>query len=264
MGAPRSLRVATYNLFEGGLDRDPVPGRREDDSRLQEQVAVLASLDLDLIGLQEARWGKDGSERARRIARRLGMSYCFVGPSNFYSLDLAVFVRESDDIAVAGTEHLLGPPWVHGLTNVTLQVGGRPEPLHFLVGHSAPSSPTTRLAEAEMATVHRHLDAIYVADFNAAAIGEEPGDTVALSHKAAQKFDTRPAEELVAAGFRDVGADWGDSTPTVGYTGRGVAYRCDRIHTTLPSEGITGYGVVLEGDGLSDHRAVWAEFTVGG
>ncbi|RFS82198.1 endonuclease/exonuclease/phosphatase family protein [Actinomadura spongiicola] len=263
MGAPRTIRVATYNLFQGGLDRDPGPGQGKDDSRLQEQVAILGSLGLDLIGLQEAQWGIGGWDRAREIARRLGMSYCFVGPSNFYNFDLAVFVRESDDVTVAGTEHLLGPPWVHGLTNVKLEVAGRPEPLHFLVGHSAPSSPTTRLAEAEMATVHRHLDAIYVADFNAAAIGEEPGATGTLSHKAAQKFDTRPAEELGAAGFHDVGAHWGDSTPTVGYTGRGLAYRCDRIHTTLPTEWITGYGVVLEGDGLSDHRAVWAEFTVG-
>jgi hypothetical protein len=121
-----------------------------------------------------------------------------------------------------------------------------------------------RLAEAEMAAVHRHLDAIYVADFNAAAVGDAPDTTGVSELKAARKLDTLPAEELAAAGFRDVGAHLRDFTPTVGHADGGLAYRCDRIHTTLPVGWITGYGVVRDADGLSDHRAVWAEFTVGG
>ncbi|GAA4238417.1 hypothetical protein GCM10022254_54270 [Actinomadura meridiana] len=263
MGSP-TIRVATYNLFEGGLDGIGDDRGRVGDSRLREQVELLESLDLDLIGLQEAGWGEDGPELARRVARELRMSYCFVGRSPFYRLDLAVFVRESTAVTVVGAEYLHGPPWVHGLANIEMRVAGHPRPMHFLVGHSAPSSPTMRLAEAEMAAVHRHLDAIYVADFNAAAIGDTPDTTGISALKAARKLDTLPARELAAAGFRDVGADWGDFTPTVGHTNGGLAYRCDRIHTTLPAEWTTDYGVVLDGDKLSDHRAVWAEFRIGG
>ncbi|GAA4241925.1 hypothetical protein GCM10022254_72740 [Actinomadura meridiana] len=259
---PITIRVATYNLREGGLDGGGPDRGHGADSRLRDQVALLASLDLDLIGLQEARWGQGKHERARQIARELGTSYHFVGRSNFYRLDLAVFVRENDDLTVERTEHLHGPPWVHGLTNTRLRVAGRPRPLHFLVGHSAPSSPATRLAEAEMATVHRHLDAIYVADFNAVAINDAPDTTGLDPYKVAKKLDTLPAGELAAAGFHDVGAHWGDPTPTVGHGDHKIAYRADRIHTTVPDEWITGYGVECGADDLSDHRPAWAEFTI--
>ncbi|WP_433464047.1 hypothetical protein [Spirillospora sp. CA-128828] len=261
MPPPVKVRACTYNLREGGLDGPA--GKPRDESRLQEQIALLASLDLDLIGLQEANWGSgsDAEDRLARVAEQLGMRWSLLGRSNLYGCHLAALVRESDNLTVEDAEHLTGSPWVHTLLNVTLRVAGRPRPLHFLVGHSAPSSPAMRLAEAEMATVHKHLDVIYVADFNAAALTDDPDTTGIDPVKALQKLDTRPARTLAGAGLSDVGALMNDPTPSVGHDDDKLTYRCDRIHTTLPPEWITGYGVVPNADDLSDHRAVWAEFT---
>lgn len=261
--APVIIRVGTYNLFEGGLpnldDRDDSSG--VDDSRLREQIALLASLNLDVLGLQEATWREHSTDLADFVADELGMTWRYVGRSNFYGCDLATFVRESDHLTVKGVTHLTGPPFVHGLTNVTLATHGHPRPVHVLNGHSAPSSPTTRQAEAEMVTVHRHLDVIYLADTNAAAIGDTPNTSGLDPNKVAKKLNTAPAEQLAAAGFHHIGHQ--DPTPTVGHDEDKLAYRCDRIHTTLPIEWITGYGVELGGDHLSDHRPTWAEITFG-
>ncbi|WP_132158968.1 hypothetical protein [Actinomadura sp. 7K507] len=133
--------------------------------------------------------------------------------------------------------------------------------MHILNGHSAPSSPTTRKAEAEMITVHRRLDVVYMADTNARAIGDTPDTSGLDPNKVTKKLDLAPAKELAAAGFHHIGHQ--DPTPTVGHGDDKLAYRCDRIHTTLPAEWITGYGVEFGGDHLSDHRPVWAEITFG-
>lgn len=275
---PLTFRVGTYNLFEGGLAN--LAGHNQpgdigvpdlDDSRLRKQIGLLPRHNFDVIGLQEATWGVHSPELEKRVAAELGMRWSFVGRSNFYGCDLAAFVRTNDNLTVEHVEHLTGPPFVHGLTNVTIRIKGRRRPVHVLVGHSAPSSPGVRLHEAEMITVHRDLDVIYLHDANAAAIDDNPDTTGLDPYKTAKKLDTAPAQELDAAGFRDVGHLWKDPTPTVGHGapneeggGDKLAYRCDRILTTLPAEWITGYGVELGGDDLSDHRAVWAEFTIGG
>ncbi|MGH8966891.1 MAG: hypothetical protein ACRDXB_16390 [Actinomycetes bacterium] len=272
---PLTIRVGGYNTFEGGLanlaDHDGPddfgrPGL--DDSRLRKQLALLSRHNLDVLGVQEAKWGVHSPDLAAFVAAELGMSWWFVGPSPFYGCDLAAFVRTGDHLLVEKATHLPGAPFVHGLIDVKLRIAGHPRPVHFLVGHSAPSSPGVRLLEAQMVTVQRRLDVIYGADFNAAALGETPDTTGLDPYKVAKKLDTRPAEELAAAGFHDVGHTRGDRTPTVGHGtpgdgGDNLAYRCDRILTTLPTACITGYGVELGGDDLSDHRAVWAEFTIG-
>ncbi|MFC4049043.1 endonuclease/exonuclease/phosphatase family protein [Actinomadura syzygii] len=271
MPEPTTIRVATCNLFEGGLDGDDPEHFSRDDSRLRQQVEVLASLKLDLIGIQEATWGMLDDNRLDGVATDLGMPWRYLGRSNLYGCNLATLIRTGDNkITVKDYTHLTGPPFVHGLTNVTFIIAGHPRTVHFLVGHSAPSSPTMRLAEAETATVHRHHDLIYVADFNAAALDDDPDTTGIDKATARGKLDKRPAETLAAAGFHDVGGVLGDRTPTVGHRtpnedddAAKLAYRCDRIYTTLPTETVTGYGVELGGDALSDHRIVWAEFTLG-
>ncbi|MFC4054084.1 hypothetical protein ACFOY4_30700 [Actinomadura syzygii] len=268
---PTTLRVATYNLHAGGLDGDDPEHFSRDDSRLRRQVELLASLNLDLIGLQDASWGMFGDNRLDNVAADLGMSWRFLGRSNFYGCNLATLIRRGDKISVGDRDvtHLTGPPFAHGLTHVTLTIAGHPRPVHVLVGHCAPSSATIRLAEAETATAHRHDDLIYLADFNAAAVDDDPDTTGIDNATAGSKLDKRPAETLAAAGFHDVGHIVGDPTPTTGHRAPNqddgaLALRSDRIYTTLPTKTITGYGVELGGDALSDHRIVWAEFTLGG
>ncbi|TYB47811.1 hypothetical protein [Actinomadura chibensis] len=271
---PTTLRVATYNLHTGGLDGDDPEHFSRDDSRLRQQVDLLASLDLDLIGLQEATWGMFADERLDGVAADLGMSWRFLGRSSFYGRNLATLIRVGDKITVGARDvaHLTGPPFVNGLTDVTLTIAGHPRPVHLLVGDCAPSSATIRLAEAETATAHRHHDLIYLADFTAAALDDDPDTTGTDNATARSKLDKRPAETLAAAGFHDVGHIKGDRTPTTGHRAPNqhqhqhqhrdaLALRSDRIYTTLPTETITGYGVELGGDALSDHRIVWAEFT---
>ncbi|MEU4827746.1 endonuclease/exonuclease/phosphatase family protein [Actinomadura sp. NPDC023710] len=261
-----TIRVGSYNLFEGGLGSldDPGGHRNQDDpdfSRLREQVALLKRLDLDLLGLQEATWGPHSRSLADFVADELDMPWRFVGPSNFYGCDLAAFVKVSDHLDYENVTHLTGPPFVHGLTNVKLRIEGFSVPAHFLVGHSAPSSPGTRLLEAEMVTVHSGQPVIYVADFNAAATDDDPDTTGLPPYKTSKKLIKAPAQELAAAGFHDIGHLCRDRTPTVGHLEDKLAYRADRICATLPPALITDYGVVDTGDHLSDHRIVWAELT---
>ncbi|MGP4029699.1 hypothetical protein [Actinomadura sp. 3N407] len=261
MPEPLKVRVGTYNMFEGGLNGD---GEHQDDARLTEQISMLAPLHLDLLGLQEATWGAGSATRIRHVAQMLGMSWHTVARSNFYGCDIAVLVRESDSLKVTRKHHLTGSPFTHAHVDVELYVAQWHRRVHFMVGHLSPSSPTMRRAEAELVGVYRNLDLIYVADFNAAALDDDPDTTGIDPLKIARKCDRAPAEELAAAGFCDVASHLGDRTPTVGHGDDKLAYRCDRIYTTLPRDSIHGYGVVQEQRPLSDHRPVWAEFVLGG
>ncbi|QFG22864.1 endonuclease/exonuclease/phosphatase family protein [Actinomadura sp. WMMB 499] len=255
-----TLRVGTYNLRDGGLDG---ASAARNDARLKAQLTMLATLRLDLLGLQEAKWGSHGHVRLEQVARWLGMTWKCLVRSNFHGCDIAVLVREGDGIAVTRERHLIGPPFTHAHADVELQIAGRTRPVRFMVGHAAPSSPTLRLAEAELIGVYRNIDVVYAADFNAAALNEDPDVQGVDPLHVARKLDTRPAEELQASGFIDIGAHLGDRTPTVGHTRSDrLAYRCDRIYTTLPRGSITGHRVVQEHRPLSDHRPVWAELTL--
>jgi endonuclease/exonuclease/phosphatase family metal-dependent hydrolase len=80
--------------------------------------------------------------------------------------------------------------------------------------------------------------------------------------KIRRKHDTRAAEAL-AEYMTDAAAHLGDATPTVGHRRQDrLAYRCDRIYTTLPPETITGYEVIREDNPESDHRPVIATLTL--
>ena len=74
-----------------------------------------------------------------------------------------------------------------------------------------------------------------------------------------RKLDRGAAFALEDAGFLDVGTHVNDLTPTVGHASE-LAYRCDRIYTTLPAQTITGYEVITTADADSDHRPVMVRF----
>jgi endonuclease/exonuclease/phosphatase family metal-dependent hydrolase len=133
--------------------------------------------------------------------------------------------------------------------------------------HLAPSSPAHRLVEAEaLALIAKDNRVIAGGDWNAvpAADPDPPLDGVDARH-ARRKLDRSAAQAIEGAGFTDVAAHLGDRTPTVGHVGPDrLAYRSDRIYTTLPPAAITGCQVVTEDEPASDHRPVIATFRLAG
>jgi endonuclease/exonuclease/phosphatase family metal-dependent hydrolase len=134
------------------------------------------------------------------------------------------------------------------------------QPLHLVSTHLAPSSPSIRLAEAEA--------------FGLLA-GDEPviagGDWKCRARRRSRANCGCGAAAAQARSERRHRAGRGriprcrrpcrGPTPTVGHFGPDkLAYRCDRLYTTLPAETITGYRVLTEVDAESDHRPVIAAF----
>lgn len=116
--------------------------------------------------------------------------------------------------------HEQGPPYWHAVARVTVEVTGF-GPLHLVSAHLAPSSPTQRLIEAEALTlIAKDGWVIAGGDWNAvpAADPDPPLGGVDTGH-ARRKLDRAAAQAIEEAGFTDVAAHLGDTTPTVGHFG---------------------------------------------
>lgn len=252
------LTFGSCNLEHGGLDGG-------DDARLRRQLALLAGARADAWALQECRGWTGDAYRALFLAEReLGMRG-FLARSSRHGCDLAVFVREAAAIRVTGQEHEEGPPWWHAVACVVTEVAGFGL-LRLASAHLAPSAPTLRLIEAEaFALIARKGPVIAGGDWNAVpAQGPPPATDGIHPGKARRKLDARPAQDL-AEYLTDAAGAVGDHAPTVGHTPAGkLAYRCDRVYTTLPVHAITGYQVIHEDNPESDHRPVVATFTLDG
>ena len=251
----RLLTVGTWNIKNGGIDDNG------DETRLNRQVDVMgAHPDVDVWAIQEAKgWGANGRQILHGVAAVLEMPGRYLIPSNHHGCDLAFLVRERNGLWVKRERHDTATPWWHALAHIELHVEGMP--VHVMNVHLAPSSPATRLAEAESFGLFRDWPAIALGDFNVVPAGPLPdlGD-IPDTDKVHRKLDQRPAQAIEDAGFRDVGAVLGDTTPTVGHAKPGaLAYRCDRIVTTLPPSTFSSFEV-LHVDDLSDHRPVIATF----
>jgi endonuclease/exonuclease/phosphatase family metal-dependent hydrolase len=231
-GEDMTLTFATWNLLEGGLDAAGI------DTRLRRQLAVLAALQPTVVALQECKyWDRNYFRIFHRAEQLLGLRG-YLSPSAHHGCHLAVFIREGAGLQVMEQRHEHGHPYWHGAARIVVAADGYLQPLHLVSTHLAPSSPSIRLAGAE-------------------AFGLLAGDGPVIAGG-----DYRSAAiALEEAGFLDVGAHAGDPTPTVGHFGPDkLAYRCDRLYTTLPAETITGYRVLTEVDAESDHRPVIAAF----
>jgi endonuclease/exonuclease/phosphatase family metal-dependent hydrolase len=252
-----NLAFGSYNLEHGGLDSG-------DDARLRRQLAVLAGAQVDVWALQECNgWSADGHRALFLAERELGMRG-FLARSSHHGCDLAVLVRESAGIRVTGyTEE--GPPYWHAVAVLAVQVQGFGA-LRLASAHLAPSAPSLRLAEAEAFALIAEKGAVIAGgDWNAVPLGDPAPDTDGIDPgKARRKLDSRAAGAL-AEHLTDVAAHLGDTTPTVGHTRNDkLAYRCDRVYTTLPAAAITGYRVIHEDVPESDHRPVVATFALNG
>ena len=135
--------------------------------------------------------------------------------------------------------------------------------MSLVSAHLAPSSPAIRLAEAEtLGLLVKDGLVIAAGDWNAAPAAGTCFPPAGVSPaQARRKLDRRAACAIEEAGFTDVGARAGSLTPTVGYGEPGqLAYRCDRIYTTLPAQAIAGFEVITDAEPESDHRPVVAVF----
>ena len=252
----------TYNLLNGGLDDGS-------DKRLLRQLTLLADVDADCWALQESKgWrGESADYRVFHLAERVLRMRGFLVPSAHHGCDLALFVRESAGLRVIRQRHEQGPPYWHAVARLEVEADGIPGPLYLISAHLAPSSPVIRLAEAEaFALLAKDGPVIAGGDWNAvpAADPDPPADGAGPGH-VRRKLDRTAARAIEEAGFTDVAAYLGDPAPTVGHIGPDrLAYRCDRIYTTLPPATITGYQVVTEDEPASDHRPVIATFRLPG
>lgn len=244
------LVVGSYNLLGGGIDNG-------DDDRLRRQLGLLRSLDVDVAGVQEAKWWeRDGNRLLHFAEQELGLRG-YLAPSSSDGCHLVLFIRESR-IRVVRERHRIGPPYWHGLARLEVRVEGFPHRLDLVNAHLAPSSPTLRLAEAETFQLLKKHPTIAVGDWNAApAEGVDPPlEGLDVDH-ARRKLDRRAAKAIEAAGFIDVGAHLRDDTPTVGYARADrLAYRCDRGYVNLPGETVIAHKVIGNTTDLSDHCPV--------
>lgn len=247
-----NLTFVTWNIRSGGID----DGR---DERLRRQMELLAGLGPSVVALQECKNWDLPNFRAFHLAERLLGLRGYLGRSAHHGCHLAVFIRESAGLRVTEQRHEHGDPWWHGVACVVVEAAGLPRPLQLSSCHLAPASPARRLAEAEsFALIQDRGLLIAGGDWNALPAGDpEPQSPAAGRWR--RKLDRGAAEALEETGLLDVGAHAGDTTPTVGHAD-GLAYRCDRIYTTLPARAITGYQVITAAGTDSDHRPVLAGF----
>jgi endonuclease/exonuclease/phosphatase family metal-dependent hydrolase len=260
------LTVGTWNLH-GGDDWD--------EGRLRQQLRVMAQYpEVDVWALQEAtRWAEQGHRLLHQAAYQLGMGARFLISSNHDGCDLAILVRERGPaLRVVRERHDRAGCWWHALGHVQLVVGEAD--VHLLNVHLAPASPSARTREAEAFSLFRRWPVIAAGDFNAWPADDPLPSREALpeADKVHRKLDRRAAKMIKAAGFRDVAAVLGDRTPTVGHGGDpdSLAYRCDRIVSTLPPTAYLRYEVVRIDQyaqpgqpALSDHCPVIAAFRLG-
>lgn len=232
------LRFVYWNLEKGALDGD-------DDQRLDQVLDLVAAERADVVNFGEARWSergnRDGNRRLHTVAQRLGMTARFRVPSQYYECDMAMLVRE-DKLHVVAERHEFGPPWFHALGRLETVVHGFGR-ADLVVYHFAPSMKRRRADEAEgFRLLGKQVPVIGTGDNNARAIRDKVNPDAFRGDKE-HKLDVKPARILAKAGFRDIGADYDDLSPTVGWR-NGRTYRCDRGYHNIPGVKITYYRVI--------------------
>jgi endonuclease/exonuclease/phosphatase family metal-dependent hydrolase len=248
------LTFVTWNIRDGGTDAG-------DDARLRRQMALLAAIRPSAVAIQECKhWDRDNYRTLHLAEHLLGMRG-FLALSSHHGCHLAVFIREDAGLRVAEQRHELGHPYWHAVARVIALARGLP--LHLVSAHLAPSSPALCLIEAEaFGLIAKDGLVIAGGDWNAmpAADPDPPLDGTGTGH-ARRKLDRSAARAIEEAGFTDVAAYLGNQAPTVGHTRADtLAFRCDRVYSTLPRAAITGYRVITEDPPTSDHRPVVATF----
>lgn len=264
-----SLRVATYNLLNGGHDGD-------DPRRLYEALEVLREASADVVMLQEARgFDRDGARLLFEVERQLGLrGQLALAPHT--GQNTAVFLAPRIELHSFTVDAV---HFHHAAAFAAVAVPGLTPELTLASVHLSPISPSARLAEAG------HLAGLGAPDRWTIVAGDcnspgpqdpEPGDWKSLpTHfrvryldDAGQSSDRRALSLLAAAGFSDVADELGQSAeptvPTRGYPDvEFVDFRADHVLASPPLAGrATSHRVLKEErtHRASDHYPVVVEF----
>jgi endonuclease/exonuclease/phosphatase family metal-dependent hydrolase len=252
------LAFGTYNFEFGGID-DGNP------SRLRRQLTMLDDVQADVWAFQEcSNWQDPRTRTLALVEEALDMRGYLARSNRGPRCDIAVFVRETSGIRVIEQRHEETPPYWHGVAHVIAEIEGYGL-IRFASAHLAPSTPELRVIEAEafalIAEKNELGRLIAGGDWNAFPASAADTDNTGIHPgKIRRKNDTRAAAALDEY-MTDTGAHLGVTTPTVGHRRADtLAYRCDRVYTTLPPEAITGSQVIHEDSPESDHRPAVATF----
>ncbi|MEU1883455.1 endonuclease/exonuclease/phosphatase family protein [Streptosporangium sp. NPDC020072] len=232
-----TLRVATYNL--GSAKHDG--GAHE---RVLPQLELLAGLGADVVAVQAAKnFHEDGLRMVYEAERILGMRAVLV-ESAHDDCHLLTLVR-TDRVRIINEHNEQGDPFWHAAAGLHCEIDGK----LVLIGHThlAPFSHLKRAMEAPTlkAILKGSENVIMMGDWNSA-----PDNHPALEGLADGKDDVTPDREMRALGLHDVGAVWGDHTPTVHWDSP-KGHRANRIYTSLlpkenPRMGVIAYRVVTD------------------
>jgi len=263
MTAEATLRVATCNLHEGGLDAG-MPG-----PRWNQHMQRLSELSLDVLFVQELHgWEREGGALLFAAEEQLDMRGLFA-PAPMVDCHLGIFIR-AGRIRPKRWDLRYSPMAWHAYAQATLTMVGLATPLTAVSVHLSPWSPEQRLIETAVIAqnVGKARWGIAAGDFNAVPPGdpEPPWDRMpqrkqaqAITTDGAVQADRRPGQRLSAAGLVDAArahaAATGGGDPPI----TGEHFRNDQIWTT-PTIGVKHVEAV--NTGLSDHRLVVAELEV--
>lgn len=253
------LTFGTYNLEFGGFDNGS-------DARLRRQLKMLAELNADVWAFQECSdWAAQRTPTQGLVEEALGMRGFLAPSGRGPGGDLGIFIREPSGIRMSMRWHE-GHPYHHGVAHIVCTMKGY-GPIRFASAHLSPASPTKRLEEAEVFQLLAEKDhlgpLIAGGDWNARAVDDPEPVTEGINPGKARRKKDRRAAEALSEYMTDTGWLLNDTTPTVGHTREdNLAYRADRIYTTLPADSITRCQVIHEDNPESDHRPVTATFTL--
>ncbi|MFD7763590.1 endonuclease/exonuclease/phosphatase family protein [Streptomyces microflavus] len=215
------LRVGSYNVMDGGGER------------WAEQMELLASLDLDVLGIQEAKhWERQDHARLHATAAKLGMQALFA-PSRSHGCHLVLLYRWPRVNCAGFQPDISGGRFHHTASRALLEVDGLA--LRILHTHLHPFAPSARLTEAGWLTEYAAADglSLLIGDLNTSGSGDpDPADwgqVAAHLHSRHRQVladgsyggtDRRAMHALMNAGFVDPPRHLGLTPPrTAGYWG---------------------------------------------
>ena len=261
------MRVATYNIRDGGVDGGSA-------SRLDDVLSVLRGMDADVVALQEAN-GFGTGRRMQAVAAALGMRGALCETRSGF--DLALFVRPPLRIIRRGVAR---SGFHHGACYVDI-AGPGVAPVRVVTAHLSPFDGSQRLAEGRrlLRRVAVGSRVILMGDFNSLDRSRDHSrDLERLSAADRQRYllpgshevDTRVIDLLESAGFVDLATvsnppATGPTAPTRFEGSEFSNMRLDRIFASPElARHLTSVRTVRQGKAAhaSDHYPVVADIAL--